>query len=123
METVKLVQQRWLPSYLAFQFTHFRRIVSNVLGWNITSHNTDSSILNKLFCFETERILLSRLKDPIHLEEARKIVREGFRLNQDDVVLLHGFDRTANGTGIDTSICNKVSDLEELMREVDYICD
>lgn len=38
-------------------------------------------------------------------------------------MLLHGFDKTINGTTIDDRICNRVMNLIDFQREVEYICD
>jgi len=50
-----------LPNYLSFHFIHFKKIIVNILLWNINEINGKKEDIKELFVFETQRMLLSRM--------------------------------------------------------------
>jgi hypothetical protein len=45
---------------MKFEFIHFRRVITNILLWNLKNVK-DKNLITELFIFETERILLPRI--------------------------------------------------------------
>lgn len=113
-----------VPRYLRYDFLNYRKIISNVLLWDLSKNNTLSEqLIKSIFIYEAERMLLARLHQEDIFEVVQSIIRSGFEVERDELVLLHNFDKTINGIAIDEKLCLKVDSMTDFMREVEYICD